>query len=316
MEDNVRNLKGIVLRHEKGSMEDGDGMRTVIYMKGCPLHCWWCSTPESHRLEPEVAYTAVRCVGCGRCVMECPQGALSLNGDHRIVRDYSKCNACFHCVEACPYSAHKIYGREQTVEEVVELIAQDQVLYFFSGGGVTFGGGECLGQADFVSEVMKICHNRGINTAMETTLVYPWTEVEKVLPHVDVMYVDMKIMDEAAHRKYVGGNVQRIRDNLRRVDQSDYPVRIRVRVPTIPTINDTEENMKALVDFCRDFRKIEFIELLPYHRLGVETYRELERTYQLPEVESPSEEKMIGLVRYMNGLGGNIPVITGGTCYR
>ena len=316
MEENVRDLKGIVLRHEKGSMEDGDGMRTVIYMKGCPLHCWWCSTPESHRFEPEVAYVTARCVGCGKCVMECPVHALTMTEDHKVQRDRGTCIDCMRCVEVCSFSAHKTYGKEMSVQQVIDLVAQDQVLYFFSGGGVTFGGGECLGQADFVAEVMKGCHFQGINTAMETTLAYPWTEVEKVLPHADVIYVDMKIMDEAAHKKYVGGNTALIRENLRRIDQSDHPIKLRIRVPTIPTINDTADNMKALVDFCRGFQKIEFIELLPYHRLGIETYRELGKTYKLPEVESPSEEHMISLVRYMNSLGGSIPVITGGTCYR
>lgn len=151
MDNEIRNLRGIVLRYEKGSMEDGDGMRTVIYMKGCPLHCWWCSTPESHRFEPEVAYAAVRCVGCQKCVMECPAKALSLNDSHKVVRDKQKCTNCFRCVDACPYSAQKVYGAEKTVQETIDLIAQDEVLYFFTGGGVTFGGGECLGQADFVA---------------------------------------------------------------------------------------------------------------------------------------------------------------------
>lgn len=316
MEQAVRDLRGMVLRIEKGSVYDGDGMRTVVYMKGCPLHCWWCSTPESQKFQRELGFMRERCVGCGKCVAACPARALRLDENGKAVRDKTRCTDCFRCVEACSYSAHKVYGQEMTVGEVIGVVEQDQVLYFFSGGGVTFGGGECLGQADFVAEVMKGCHMRGINTAMETTLGYPWEAIQKVLPHVDVIYVDMKIMDTERHKKYVGGSTDMIRENLRRIESSEYPVKLRIRVPTIPTINDTEENMGALVDFCRGFRKIQLIELLPYHRLGIDTYRELGVPYKLPEVKTPDDAEMAALVRYMNGLGGEIPVLTGGNEYR
>jgi len=315
MDRDIRNLRGMVLRHEKGSMEDGNGMRTVIYMKGCPLHCWWCSTPESHRFEPEVAYSAARCVGCGRCVAECPAGALSLNEEHKIVRDRSKCTSCFHCVEVCPFSAHKIYGEEKTVQEIVDLIAQDEVLYFFTGGGVTFGGGECLGQADFVAEVMRICRNRGINTCMETTVAYPWEEVEKVLPYVDVMYIDMKVMDRELHNKYVGGSIDRIQENIKRIDQSEYPVKIRIRVPTLSSVNGNQKNMKALADFCRGMKKLEYIELLPYHRLGKIKYDEIGIEYKLPDEKTPSEEAMAELANFILAQGTGIPVLVSGVRY-
>ena len=316
MDNEIRNLRGIVLRYEKGSMEDGDGMRTVIYMKGCPLHCWWCSTPESHRFEPEVAYAAVRCVGCQKCVMVCPAKALSLNDSHKVVRDKQKCTNCFHCVDACPYSAQKIYGAEKTVQETIDLIAQDEVLYFFTGGGVTFGGGECLGQADFVAEVMKGCRNRGINTCMETTVVYPWEEVEKVLPYVDVMYIDLKVMDPALHRKFVGGSIERIQENIRRIDRSAYPVKLRIRVPTLSSVNGNEENMKKMAEFCRELKKIEYIELLPYHRLGMVKYEETGRTYQLPDEKTPSAEEMSYLAECIFAQGTGIPVMVSGVKYK
>ncbi|MCI8689738.1 MAG: glycyl-radical enzyme activating protein [Oscillibacter sp.] len=316
MGEDIRDLRGLVLRTEKGSVYDGDGMRTVVYMKGCPLHCWWCSTPESQNFGRELGYMKERCVGCGKCIVECPADALQLDANSGIIRDRKKCIACTHCVDACAFSAHKVYGTVMTVQEVLDLVAQDSVLYFFSGGGLTFGGGECLGQADFIAEVMKGCHRQGINTTIETTLAYPWREVEKVLPHVDVVYVDMKVMDELAHKKYVGGSTELIRGNLEKIDNSDYPVKIRIRVPTIPGINDTEQNMEALSAFCRSFQKIEYIELLPYHRLGIETYRELGIPYKLPNIKVPDDKKMIELARYMNGLEGTIPVLVGGVCYR
>lgn len=303
-----------MLRYEKGSLEDGDGMRTVIYMKGCPLHCWWCSTPESHRFEPEVAYSAIRCVGCGKCVMECPSHALSLENNHKIIRDKEKCTECFHCVEICPYSAHKIYGEETTVQDVLDIINQDSVNYFFTGGGVTFSGGECLVQADFIAEVMKECHRIGINTCVETTAAYPWQEVEKVLPYVDIMYIDMKLMDSELHKKYIGGSIELIRQNIQRINASDYNIRIRIRVPTILSVNGNKENMAELAEFYKDLEKVEYIELLPYHRLGLVKYEETARKYKLPEEKTPSEEVMEELAKTIVDIA-NRPVLVSGVRY-
>ena len=202
-----------------------------------------------------------------------------------------------------------------TVADVLRIIEQDRLSYFFSGGGVTFSGGECLGQIDFVAEVLKGCSRQGINTAIESAMIYPWEEIQKVLPYLNVIYMDMKLMNEELHKKYVGTDLSMIHDNLRRIDASTYPVKLRLRVPTVPGINDNMENMRALVDICRGLTKVERIELLPYHRLGIETYRNLGRRYKLPEVKSPSDEHMIDLVTRMNHLGGSVPVYTGGHYY-
>lgn len=314
MENISDKLKGIVLRYEKGSLEDGDGMRTVIYMKGCPLHCWWCSTPESHRLSPELAYSAVRCVGCGKCIVECSEKALRFDDEHKIIRDKSSCTECFHCVETCPYSAHKIYGEEKTVQEVLDIVTQDAVNYFFTGGGVTFSGGECLMQADFVAEVMKESHRIGINTCMETTVAYPWEQVEKVLPYVDVMYIDLKVMDEELHKKYVGGDVRRIMDNIRKIDESDYDIRIRLRVPTMLSVNGNRENMEALARFYKELKKAEYVELLPYHRLGLIKYEETAREYKLPDEETPTDAAMKELAETIVGVAHR-PVLVSGIWY-
>ncbi|MEG0779743.1 MAG: glycyl-radical enzyme activating protein [Oscillospiraceae bacterium] len=309
-------MVGTVLRIEKGSMHDGDGLRTVVFMKGCPLHCWWCSTPESQRFEPELGIVSDRCVGCGHCVAECPTQALSLDENHKVLRDKSKCINCFHCVDACLQSVHKKYGSKMTVAEVLRIIEQDQVSYFFSGGGVTFSGGECLGQMDFMAEVLKGCYSQGISTAIESAMIYPWEETQKVLPYLNTIYMDMKLMDETLHKKYVGSDLTRPHDNLRRIDASPYPVKLRLRVPTIPGINDNMENMTALVELCRGLTKVERIELLPYHRLGTETYRNLGLSYQLAEVKTPDEAHMIDLVTQMNRLGGTVPVYTGNQFYQ
>lgn len=232
---------GTVLRIEKTSIHDGDGLRTVVFFKGCPLKCKWCSTPES-----QYRYS--------------------------------------HCASG--------YGKEMTVSEVVKEICKDSVFFFHSGGGVTISGGEVLMQSEFAADILKECRMEGIQTAVETSLYGDYdTKIRPLLPFLCAMYVDFKIYDEEKHRFYTGVSNELIKSNLKKL-QDDFQGLIHVRIPTVPGVNLSEENARDTAAFLKHLTKVKDIELLPYHRLGIDTYRKMDVSYELPETQTPEMKEM------------------------
>lgn len=302
---------GRILRIERSSLHDGDGLRTVVFLKGCPLHCLWCSTPESQKEEYEFAFWKNRCVGCGKCASVCPSGAIHMENG-APVRDDALCRRCFTCVKACPGNAWQVYGMDMSVDQLEKEIAKDEIFYFHSGGGVTFSGGEPLLQSAFVAEVMKRCHEHGILTAMETSLFAGWNAVEQVVPYLDLLFADLKVMDPERHKRAVGVDNALIHENLKKINDGPWRFPIHVRIPVIPGINDDKENLKQTVEFCDPLEQVTEIELLPYHRLGVETYRNLGREYELGDTPTPSGEQMKQLAAYMNAIAKRVRVYVGG----
>ncbi len=197
-------------------------------------------------------------------------------------------------------------------DTLVKEIAKDEIFFFHSGGGVTFSGGEPLKQAGFVAEAMRECRARGIHTAMETSLFAGWEQVEAVLPHLDFLFADLKLMDGERHRAATGVDNRLILENIKRIDEAPYPLSIHVRIPVIPGVNDDLENLRRTVEFCDPLRRVEEIELLPYHRLGMETYRNLKLDYRLEGTVSPSPEEMRELEKEMNRVSGRVRVRVGG----
>lgn len=232
-------MKGIVLRIEKSSIYDGDGLRTVVYLKGCPLSYKWCSTPESQNKKIEYGY-----------------------------------------------------GKIMTSDEVVQEVEKDAVFFYHSGGGVTLSGGEVLMQADFAKEILEKCIFLGINTAVETSLYAKYEEFEKISPFSNNLYVDIKMMDNLSHKKWVGTSNDLILENLARICEDNPNLNIHVRIPVIPSINDTKSNIQSTIEFCEKFSNIRDIELLPYHKFGVDTYKKLGRNYDLSHIESPKIEDL------------------------
>lgn len=229
---------GMVLRIEKTSIHDGEGLRTVVFLKGCPLRCKWCSTPESQKMA----------VSCG-------------------------------------------YGKEMTVQEVVREVCKDEIFFFHSRGGVTISGGEVLLQADFAQKILKSCIEQGISTAIETSLYAPYEEIKKLLPYLTSMYIDYKMADEKRHKFYTGVSNQRIKENLIHINE-EFKGDIHIRIPTIPTVNLFEKNMKETAEFLVKLKRVRDVELLPYHQLGLETYRKLGRIYEMKGIKAPSEQEM------------------------
>jgi pyruvate formate lyase activating enzyme len=254
----TKDCTGTVLRIERNSIHDGQGLRVVLFLKGCHLSCKWCSTPESQQAAVE-----------------------------------------------------KGYGRIMSVDEVVADICKDEIFFFHSGGGVTLSGGECLLQPDFVAGVLEECRRRGINTAIETSLFAPWRSVEKILPFLNCIYVDLKHPDGDIHKKLVGVDNNRILANLKKLDQSDLPFKIYLRIPLIPGINDEDAVLLKTLSISATLKKLAEIELLPYHRLGVGTYAKLGRVYGLEDVVTPSEEYICERAEFLKKQGVNVHIKAG-----
>ena len=295
--------KGRILRIERLSSFDGEGLRTVVFLKGCPLSCRWCSTPESQRSGTEFGVAVEKCTGCFACVDACPEDALAWDmKTERFFTDPARCTGCTSCTAACPTGARQSWGYTATVDEILREIEKDSLLYFHSGGGVTLSGGECLSQPKFCADLLERSLAHGIGTAIETCGQVPWESIEMVLPYTDTVFYDIKHMDGAAHRKLTGSPNTRILDNLKRIDAQASHLSLIIRMPLIPGINDQADNIKALGNFCKTLGKQTRVQLLPYHRLGIETYRRMSRPYPLESLTTPSQEEMethTGILRQM-----------------
>lgn len=305
-------IEGLILRIERTSIHDGPGLRTVLFLKGCPLTCTWCSTPESQSTVIEKGYSPDRCLGCGTCVAHCPVGALSLiNGT--VITDGSLCADCFLCVDTCPQQARKRYGRTMTVSEAIAEISKDEIFFFHSGGGVTISGGECLLQPDFTAGVLQGCRLRGIDTAIETSLFTSWQSIEKTLPFLNTLYVDIKHPNGAEHKKLVGVDNSLMLANLKKLDRSDQPFGLHLRVPLIPGVNDADGTLLAVLAIAAPLKKLQEIELLPYHRLGVATYAQLGRPYELENLPSPTSEYVMERTAFLLKQNLTVPLKVGGS---
>lgn len=267
---------------QRGSLVDGDGIRTTVFFRGCNLRCAWCHNPESQSGEKRFFHYKEKCVSCGKCDSVCPKNAVKFG-----TVDYLKCDFCGKCAVCCPQNALKLSGFDITDEEVMKIILRDKPFYDQSGGGVTFSGGECMLHYKEVASLAKQCRDRQINVAIDTAGCVPWEHFTCVLPFTDTFLYDVKILDSEKHKKYVGADNDLILTNLKRL--LDEKANVIVRIPIIPGINDNEADIAAIRDFLSPYA-VRRIELLPYHRLGENKYRALGLNPTIFDV--PSEEKM------------------------
>lgn len=267
---------GMVFDIKKYALHDGPGIRTTVFLKGCPLNCAWCHNPEGLAYAPEVVHTADRCLGCGTCVEACDKGALTLTPGG-VVCDGKRCLACGRCADVCPTQARELAGRRLSVSQVVAAVLKDQLFYDESGGGVTFSGGEPLHQPDFLLALLEACGSHEIHRCVDTSGQAPWEIFSKITPHVDLFLYDLKHMDGEAHRRATAVDNARILDNLKRLDRLG--AAIIVRIPLIPGFNDDVTTVERTGDFIAGLASVAALHLLPYHSFQEHKYTKLGREY-------------------------------------
>ena len=282
-------MDGTIFNIQHYTIHDGPGIRTEVFLKGCPLHCPWCSNPEGQSRKLQLGVYSERCLSesiCGLCKVDCLHEDALLFADEKLQAiDSSKCISCMKCVNTCPADAIKQWGENMSVGDVMKEILMDRGYYERSGGGVTVSGGEPLMQADFVAELFQECKKEGIHTCCETALSLPWEEVEKVLPWTDLLITDLKHMDSEIHRGFSGAGNERILENQKKIVQENKTLVI--RIPVIPGVNDDQDNIEQTAEFIlNDLEgKVRTLQLLSFMRLGEEKYKSLGRPYTMKDVE-------------------------------
>lgn len=304
---------GRVTNIQRYSVNDGYGIRTIVFLAGCTLRCFWCQNPETlGDGSPVVMFMGDSCSGCGACLSACPAGAIRASGDG-FVYDREACRSCFSCVGECYFGARKASARDMTAGEAFTEILRDESFYRNSNGGLTLSGGEPLLQPDFCREVLTLAKSAGIHTAVETAGNVPRSALERVLPHVDLFLYDIKAMDAELHRKATGASNRTILDNLEYLTRTG--VEIMVRVPLIPDLNDKDE-FDAIADFSASCAGLRELHILPYHTLGASKYEQLDLPYSGDGVRENNEAEVERCAAYAAGKGLRVSIGGGGFAKR
>lgn len=275
-------IKGIVFNIQHFSIHDGEGIRTTVFLKGCPLRCHWCANPESQRLDPELSYIRSSCIQCGEC-RKCENNTVAQAGENGEIKiDVGKCQNAEKYRNVCPAEALKVMGENMTVEEVIKKVEEDSVFYRNSFGGMTLSGGEPLLQADFAEALLKEAGHHYIDTNIETTGYAKYENVYKVFRHLNSIIYDIKILDDEKHRFYTGVSNELILDNFVKMRKDFRDIPVLVRTPVIPGVNDNVKEIRGIKEFICKFPNVSY-ELLKFHRFGVPKYEALGRKCTVAE---------------------------------
>ncbi len=290
----ISERKATIFNVQKYNMYDGPGVRTLIFFKGCPLRCKWCANPEGLDRKCQIMFKAGACVNCGACVSVCPVGIHELtgSGEHKVRRDID-CVGCGKCVEACNTKALSLVGETKSISELLDVVLEDKTFYEVSGGGVTLGGGEVTMQPEAATSLLQACKQEGVNTAIETCGYVKLENLLKIAEFVDTFLFDIKHMNSDRHYELTGVRNEIILENLQELLHRRFNVK--VRMPMLKGINDSEEEIRQVIEFLmpfKDSKNFQGIDLLPYHKLGVNKYEQLGKEYQIKDDPSLSEEDL------------------------
>jgi pyruvate formate lyase activating enzyme len=300
------NKSGLIFHIIRGSFVDGYGVRTTVFLKGCPLRCIWCCNPEGQQGYPEIKFTPSECDGCGRCLQICPTNAIQLNpqpGDDKPKIDRELCTNCGKCIEVCYTGALDCFGKYYTVDELFDIVKKDEQFYRASGGGVTIGGGEPAFQPLFTYALLRKCRENYIHTAVDTCGYTPTSEGFKILEEADLLLFDLKGLDPKEHLRNTSVSNEPILTNLKRLDAMGKAIII--RIPIVPGYTDSAQNIKSTAEFLSRLKSVERVDLLAYHEYGGVKYGQLGREYKL-HIQPPTEEQLNAIKATFERYGLNV----------
>lgn len=289
--------KGIVFDLQRFSLNDGPGIRTTVFLKGCPIHCDWCHNPESQSFQPQLSFNPEKCINCFDCVAACPSGAHKI-ADNKHIVDFESCVLSGECVKACTHDALKITGIEKDVYEIIQVVLKDKAYYNNSGGGLTISGGEPLAQFEFTKALLAAAKKEGIHTCVDTCGQASKEKFKEILLLTDLFLYDFKMTDSAAHKQFTGSGNRQIMENLDFLLQNG--ANIILRCPIIPGINDNDEHFAGISEVAGKYPKIKSVEFLPYHSMGRDKASHIGMEYKLKSIPSASEEDKIKWMKFFN----------------
>lgn len=295
---------GTVFNIQKYSLHDGPGIRTTVFLKGCPLSCWWCHNPESQQVKQEIVFWKDKCIACRDCEKVCPVGAVKFT-EKGFNLDKDKCILCGKCAEVCPSEALEKIGKKMSLDEVMNEVEKDMVFYEESGGGVTFSGGEPLLQIEFLDSLLTISKEKGMHTVVDTSGHTPWENFERIKDKVDLFLYDIKHIDDEKHKKYMGISNVLILENLKKLAERGN--KIWIRIPVIPGINDDDLNIERVCEYISSLN-LRDIYLLPYHRIARDKYKRLNMKYKIPDLQQPRDEEMERIAQRFRVYGLNAKI--------
>lgn len=295
---------GLVFNIQRFSVHDGPGIRTVVFFKGCPLHCRWCQNPESIRPHPEIAYYQSKCTQCGDCVPVCPEKCIDINFEELI--DRNRCTICLKCADVCGYESVKVVGNWYSPRELLAKVEKDRAFFEDSGGGITLSGGEPTLQYAFIGPFVQLCKESGFKVAMETCGFFDYEEVSGVIKNLDCILFDLKIMDEPSHIEFTGKSNKKILENLARMVSEH--ILVIPRVPLVPGITMKTSNMEGIFKMLKAL-SLDTVHLLPYHSLGESKRKPIGESSTVKKISPPSRDEIEQIRRVFLSTGFKALVI-------